>query len=155
MKKKYKIKSYFLHLNKFSRVKMLISQEYLNDKWSNNFHLISSVQTDKIIKIIRIYNRRWIIETFHRDIKQNLGFNKCFLRKKTSIVRHSILVSITYIVLKLFMFQKGLNMTIGECIEYITNNEFNKFMQEIVEIKNSKERIAKYVQAFIKKTAQV
>ena len=41
--KAYKIESYLLHLNKFPRVKMLISKEYLNDKWSDNFHLISSV----------------------------------------------------------------------------------------------------------------
>ena len=102
-----------------------------------------------------MYNSRWLIETFHRDIKQNLGFNKCFLRKKTSIVRHSILVSIAYIVLKLFMFQKGLDMTIGECIEYLTKKEFNKFMQEIIEIEDSKERIAKYTRVFINKTAQV
>jgi len=153
--KAYQIKSFNVNLNKFAKVNMLISKEYLKEKWSDNFHLISSVQTDKIIEIIRIYNRRWAIETFHRDIKQNLGFNKCFLRNKTSIVRHSILVSISYIGLKLFMLCNKLDMTIGECIEYITQHEFNKFMQEIIEIEDSEERIAKYTQAFINKTAQV
>lgn len=153
--KEYKIQSYNLHLNKFPRVKMLISQEYLEEKWSDHFHIISSIQKDTVVQIIRAYNRRWIIETFHRDIKQNLGFNKCFLRKKTSIVRHSIFVSIAYIILKLFMFQRRLSMTIGECIEYITNKEFNNFMQEIVEIEDLKERIARFREVFKRETAQV
>jgi hypothetical protein len=153
--KEYRIDSYELHLNKFPLVKMLISQEYLDNNWSKNFHLISSIQSDSIVNIIRIYNRRWVIETFHRDIKQNLGFDKCFMRNKTSIVRHSILVSITYFVLKLFMLKRDMAMTIGECIEYITNKEFNEFMQEIIEIKDSKERIARYQEVFINKTAQV
>ena len=153
--KKYKLESYKTNLKKFSKVNMIISKEFLNEKWSNNFHIISSVQTDDIIKIIRIYNRRWIIETFHRDIKQNLGFNKCFLRNKISIVRHSILVSMAYVALKLFMLSNKLDMTIGECIEYITHNEFNNFMQEIIKIENSEERIAEYTRLFIRKTAQV
>jgi hypothetical protein len=153
--KEYKIEEYLLHLNKFPRVKMLISQEYLNEKWSKNFHLISSVQTDSIVKIIRTYNLRWAIEVFHRDIKQNLGFNKCFLRKKTSIVRHSILVSIAYIILKLFMLQNGIQMTIGECIEYITKKEFSQFMQEVIEIEDKKERIEQFSMLFKKEIAQV
>jgi DDE family transposase len=153
--KEYRIQSYSLHLNKFPKVKMLISQEYLNEKWSDHFHLISSKQNDSIVKIIRTYNLRWAIETFHRDIKQNLGFNKCFLRKKTSIVRHSILVSVAYIILKLFMLQNGMQMTIGECIEYITNREFNEFMQKIIEIEDKDERIGKYMRLFKKEIAQV
>ena len=134
----YRIKSFYVNLNKFSKVNMLISKEYLGEKWSDNFHIISSIQKDNIVEIIRIYGRRWAIETFHRDIKQNLGFNKCFLRNKTSIVRHSILVSIAYIALKLFMFRRKLDMTIGECIEHTTRNEFNNFMREIIEIEDSK-----------------
>jgi hypothetical protein len=153
--KEYKIQEYNLHLNKFPNVKMLISQEYINKDWSEHFHLISSIQSDSIIDIIRKYNFRWKIETFHRDIKQNLGFNKCFLRKKTSIVRHSILVSIAYIILKLFMIQNKMQMTIGECIEYITNKEFNEFMKEIIEIEDKNQRIEKYSQLFKKEIAQV
>lgn len=150
----YKIQEYNLHLNKFPRVKMLISQEYNHENWSNHFHLISSIQSDSIIDIIRTYNLRWIIETFHRDIKQNLGFNKCFLRKKTSIVRHSILVSIAYIILKMFMLSQGMRMTIGECIEYITNREFNEFMQKVIEIEDKMERIERYSKIFKKEIAQ-
>lgn len=110
--KSYKIESHKINLNKFFKVNMLISKEFLKGKWSSNFHLISSIQTDTIIEIIRIYSRRWVIETYHRDIKQNLGFNKCFLRNKTSIVRHSILVTIAFFILKLFMLKNKLNMTI-------------------------------------------
>lgn len=152
----YKIQEFQLHLNKFYNVKMLISNQHLKDgKWSNNFHLISTINTDSIVEIIRIYQKRWVIETFHRDIKQNLGFGKCQMRKKKGIVCHAILVSLAYVCLKLFMFQKGLNLTIGECISYIQNSEMNNFIKEIVEIEDKTERIAVFEEVFIRKSAKV
>jgi len=152
----YKIKSFKLHLNKIYHVHMLISNQYLkNDKWSSNFHLISTIESDTISEIIRIYQKRWVIETFHRDIKQNLGFGKCQMRKKKGIVCHAILVSLAYVCLKLFMFQKGLKMSIGECISYIQNSEMNNFIKEIVEIEDKSERIAVFQEVFIRKSAKV
>jgi hypothetical protein len=152
----YKINDFKIHLNKFYSVKMLISNEYLkNDIWSSNFHIISSINTDSVVKIIRIYHKRWVIETFHRDIKQNLGFGKCQMRRLRGIVCHSILVSLAYTCLRLFMYHKKLDMTIGECISYIQENEMNNFVKEIVEIEDKNERILFFKEVFIRKTAKV
>lgn len=152
----YKISEFKVHLNKFYNVKMLISNEYLKDDiWSSNFHIISTIKEDQIVRIIRIYQKRWVIETFHRDIKQNLGFGKCQMRKLRGIVCHAILVSLAYACLRLFMYHRNMDMTIGECIAYIQNNEMNNFILEIVEIEDKAERISAFKELFIRKTAKV
>ena len=105
--------------------------------------------------IIRRYRIRWFIETYHRDIKQNLGFAKVFLRKKEGIVRHSILASMAYAVLKLFMFFRGLSMTIGECCTYIQNKEMDGFIREMIEVEDRETRINLFEDLFIRRTAKV
>ena len=156
--RKYMIASFRVKLNGIPKVKMLISKEYFEDKkeWSNNFHLISTSRDDTPVEIIRLYSLRWHIETFHRDIKQNLGFDKAHLRRKEGIVRHAIFVVIAYILLKLFMFHRGMHeMTIGECIGYIQNKEMDGFILEIIEIENKSERIAYFEEVFKRECAKV
>ena len=156
--KKYMVASFRVKLNGIPKVKMLVSKEYCDKKkkWSSNFHLISTSINDTPVKIIRLYSLRWCIETFHRDIKQNLGFDKAFLRKKEGIVRHAIFVCIAYIILKLFMFYRGMNdMTIGECITYVQNKEMDGFILEIIEIEDILERKAYFQEVFIRETAKV
>lgn len=154
---KYKAKEFNAKLTKIPHLKLLVSLEYdyKHQKWNKPFHLISTNKNDTIIEIIREYTLRWFIETYHRDIKQNLGFGKVFMRKKEAIVRHSVLVSLAYTILKLFMFLRGLNMTIGECCAYIQSKEMDKFLQEIVEIDDKKERLKTFEELFIRKTAKV
>lgn len=156
--KTYQVASYNVKLNGIPKVKMLISKEYFDDKkeWSKNFHLISTSRDDSPVKILRIYGLRWHIETFHRDIKQNLGFDKAFLRLKEGIVRHAIFSVIAYIILKLFMFQRGFsNMSIGECITHIQNKEMDGFILDIIEIEDKNERIAYFQEVFIRESAKV
>lgn len=155
--RKYKIAEYTVKLKGIPHVKMLVSKEYLENKneWSNNFHLISTEVKDTPVKIIRQYNIRWCIETFHWDIKQNLGFDTVFLQKKEGIVRHAIFAVIAYIILKLFMFYRGWSMTIGECITYVQDKEMDGFIREIVEIEDKEERINYFEEVFIRKTAKV
>lgn len=156
--KKYMIASFRVKLNGIPKIKMLVSKEYCekNKKWSNNFHLISTSIDDTPVEIIRLYSLRWCIETFHRDIKQNLGFDKAFLRLKEGIVRHAIFVCIAYIVLKLFMFHRRMSdMTIGECIAYVQNKEMDGFILEIIEIEDKSERMAYFQEVFIRETAKV
>lgn len=154
---RYEIVSYKTKLVGLPFFKMLISKQWLTkkNKWSKNFHLISTNKNLSEAQIIRIYSRRWAIETFHRDIKQNLGFAKRFFRKKTAIVRHSIFVVLTYAILKLFMYQRSLNLTIGECCRYIQGKEMDNFITEIIEIEDKNERISYFKEVFIRKTAKV
>jgi len=125
------------------------------EKSWNKIHLISTDQKDTPKRIILTYKIRWRIETFHRDIKQNLGFAKAYFRKGTGIVRHSIFVIIAYIVLRLFMFRKGLDMTIGECCEYLQDKNLNCLVQEVVEIENKSARNSRFEEVFIRGSGKV
>ena len=154
---RYQIAQYKVKLNGIPKVNMLVSKQYFPEKktWSDAFHLISTNLKETPIQIIREYSIRWCIETFHRDIKQNLGFGKAHLQKREGIVRHAIFVIIAYIILKLFMFQRNITLSIGECCSYIQNKEMNDFVREIVEIENKEERISYFEEVFIRKTAKV
>jgi hypothetical protein len=154
---KYKIAEYQTKLNGIPWIKMLASYEWneKHKKYNNIFYLISTKKKDSVAQIIRRYRTRWFIETYHRDIKQNLGFAKLFLRKKEGIVRHAIFASIAYAALKLFMFFRGLSMTIGECCTYIQDKEMDDFIREIIEIEDKKTRIKTFEEVFIRRTAKV
>ena len=88
-------------------------------------------------------------ETFHRDIKQNLGFAKALFRKKEGIVRHAILGTIAYAVLSLFMYLRNLKMTIGECCEFLRDKAYKEIVEEMLLIKTKKARIEKFEEVFI------
>lgn len=155
--KKYKIGSYTPKLNGVAPIRMLVSYEWDDDKqkWLEPFYLISTRPSDTPIEIIRTYRIRWHIETYHRDIKQNLGFATSFVRRKQGIVRHAMLVALAYAILRLFMFSRGLDMTIGECITHIQDAEMDGFMREIIEIEDKQERINHFEEVFIRRTAKV
>ncbi len=154
---KYQINEHIVKLNGIPNIKLLISKmwDYKRKRWLLPFHLISTDKRDSTVKIIREYSYRWFIETYHRDIKQNLGFNKCQARKKEVIVSHAILVLLAYAMLKLFMFLRNLDLTIGGGCAHIQNKEMNNFILEIVEIKDKNERIKYFQEVFIRKTAKV
>lgn len=154
--KKYNIASYQIRLNHIKLAKLLVSHEFNKDKnsWSK-IHLISTNPDDNPEEIVRTYKIRWRIETYHRDIKQNLGFAKTYLRKRESIVRYTILATIAYAILKLFMYQNGINQTIGECCNYLLDKSTKEVFIEIIEIENQSQRLAKFQEVFINKTRQL
>ena len=154
---KYKISFHVAKLKGMPCVKMLASYEWneKHGKYNSVFHLISTNKKDTVVRIIRMYRIRWFIETYHRDIKQNLGFAKVFLRKKEGIVRHAIFASIAYAALKLFMFFRGLSMTIGECCAFIQDKEMDDFIREIIEVEDKETRINLFEEVFIRKSGKV
>ena len=155
--KKYKILSLIAKLSGIPHVKLIICKEWDEEKkkWGGFVYFISTNKQDTPVQIIRHYKIRWSIETYHFDIKQNLGFVKAFFRKKEGIVRHAIFSTIAYAILKLFMLCRGLVMTIGECCTYIQDKGMDNFIREIVEIEDKSERIAHFEEVFIRKTAKV
>ena len=155
--KKYKTFSVAAKLSGTPNVNLLISREWneAEKKWGDAFHLISTCLFDSDVQIIRHYRIRWCIETYHRDIKQNLGFAKAFFRKKEGIVRHAIFTTIAYAILKLFMFFRGMTMSIGECCTYIQDKGMDSFIREIIEIEDTTERINYFEEVFIRKSAKV
>lgn len=155
--RKYKITSLIAKLNGIPHVRIIISKEWneKDEKWGDFFYLISTNAQDTPVQIIRHYKIRWSIETYHFDIKQNLGFARAFFRKKEGIVRHAIFSTIAYAILKLFMLCRGLVMTIGECCGYIQDKGMDDFIREIVEIEDASERISYFENVFIRKSAKV
>lgn len=153
----YKVKSLVAKLNGIPHVKIVISREWNEQKkkWGKRFHLISTDAQDTAVQIIRHYRIRWCIETYHRDIKQNLGFAAAFFRKKEGIVRHAIFSTLAYAILKLFILCRGLKMTIGECCTCIQDNGMDNFIREIVEIEDISERMNYFEKVFIRKSAKV
>lgn len=47
-------------------------------------------------QMVHIYNERFGIESFHKDIKQHLGFGELFVRSRHSVQKHWTLVAIAY-----------------------------------------------------------
>jgi len=134
-----------VNLNHLPKIKLIISEERDKDnKFIGKAHIISTNTQDTAENIIRIYKIRWKIETYHRDIKQNLSFAKVFFTRREGIVRHAILASMTYAVLSLFMYRKGISMTIGECCEYLKNKSTISLVKGIVEIEDKPTRLERF-----------
>jgi hypothetical protein len=150
--KLYRVASYQVRLKKLKLLRLLISHEWNDDKKSwNKVHLISTNPKDTPDKIICAYKIRWSIETYHRDIKQNLGFANTYLRKRESIVRYSILASIAYAILRLFMYRKGITQTIGECCNYLMDKSAKEVLIEIIDIEDKPSRLERFEEVFIYK----
>lgn len=138
----YKIHSKIIRLKGVGLVKLIISKQWLEDnkKWSKPFYIICTDVEKSGIYVIRNYTHRWSIETFHKDIKHNLGLEACQIRLKNGVIRHIILVTLAYAILKIMMFFKNVYWTIGECIKYIQDKEFDELIIEIIEIDDKRER---------------
>lgn len=147
----YDIWSKEVYLNKLPLMRLVISHERIDGKLSDRvIHLISTDIKNTSEEVLQTYKIRWHIETYHRDIKQNLGFAKVFLRKKEGIVRHAIFVAIAYAILSLFMYTKGMIMTIGTCCEYLRNKADMDLVAEIITIKDGATRQKRFEEIFIK-----
>jgi len=153
----YKATSFKAKLNGIPFIRLIISREWDKKKkrWGKAVNLISTHVEDKAEEIIRIYSIRWCIEVYHRDIKQSLGFASAYVRKKEGIVRHAIFVALAYAILKLFMYSRGISMSIGECCLYVKDKVTNDFLMEIILIDDKEERIKIFEKAFISKSEQV
>jgi SRSO17 transposase len=147
--KDYLVWERHVRLPKIHRLKFIISHEMKDEKIRGKAQLISTNPSDTSEEIIRTYKIRWCIETYHRDIKQNLGFASAFFRRENGIVRHAIFVAIAYATLNLFMYRKGIQMTIGECCEYLRDKSSTSLVKEIVEIENKPERLERFGEVFI------
>ena len=153
----YKLHSIVVRLKKVGFVKIVISRQWLADKkkWSRPFYIVCTDISKSDICVLKEYTKRWSIETFHKDIKQRLGLEAYQMRLKKGITRHIILVTLSYAILKLMMFFKKVSWTIGECIKYIQDKEFDDLIIEIVNIEDKKERIKMAKELLLNENAKV
>lgn len=52
-------------------------------------------------KVLQTWEDRWVIEPFHRESKQHLGYEACQLRKESGVIRHYYFVFLAYTLLRL------------------------------------------------------
>lgn len=146
----YDVRSEKARINKMPLMRLIISRERVDGKLQeHSVNLISTNTKDTAEEVLKTYKIRWHIETYHRDIKQNLGFAKVFFVNKEAIVRHSILVNIAYATLSLFMYMTGKSMTLGTCCEYLQNKTEHNLVKEIITIEDAPTRVHRFEEAFI------
>ncbi len=152
----YRVYERIVRMKHVGFIKLLISQEWNSDekKWSRPFYIISTNKNKSAVQILRTYAERWSIETFHRDIKQNLGLEAYQLRGRKGITRHLILVALAYASLKFWMNLQNVLWSIGEAIRHIQGRLFDDLIITIVEENNIEARW-KLAEPFISRTAKV
>ena len=152
----YQIHERIVRMKHIGFIKLLMSREWNADekKWSRPFYLISTNTQKSAVQIIRTYAERWSIETFHRDIKQNLGLEAYQVRGRLGITRHLILTVLAYAVLKFWTCLQNVTWTIGEAIRRIQGITFDDLIITIVEETDLQKR-RKLAQPFISKNARV
>jgi SRSO17 transposase len=97
-KEPYWVFSKAVDLKGVGRVRILISHESRDLSDSAVYYATDNVHWDPK-RILRTYARRWKIETFYRDSKQNLGLEDYQLRDLRAIKRHWCLVFLAYSLL--------------------------------------------------------
>lgn len=103
--KKINDKSYWcfsisVTLTTLGKVRIVVS--YDNKELSGTYVVLVTNRTDwERKKIISTYLQRWPIETFYRDGKQHLGFDKYQLMSMTSIEKHWVCVLTAHTMLHL------------------------------------------------------
>ncbi len=90
---------------KGKRVRVIVSYSKLDGE--PNFYC-SNKPDLKADKMLNVYARRWKIESFYRDAKQELGMEEYEMRKIEGIRRHLAMVFIAHTFLALgAIHQKG------------------------------------------------
>ncbi len=131
----YQLFSKAVDLKGVGQVRILIS--YDNEELSGDPAYFA---TDRIrwegTRIIKTYAKRWNIETFFKDSKQNLGLEDYQLRDLWGIKRHWYLIFLAYSLLVSGLFgisakTRGESPTLGELITKATRNVFSKLVDWI------------------------
>ena len=90
-KKRFWIASQIVWLPQVGRVKLFISR-FGNER---RFFVTNKLDMTES-EMARIYSQRFAIETFHKDIKQHLGFGEMFMRSWTGVQTHWTILAIAY-----------------------------------------------------------
>lgn len=90
-KKRFWIASQVVWLPQVGRVRLFITRLGNEHRFfvTNRLDMTAS-------EMARIYSQRFAIETFHKDIKQHLGFGEMFMRSWQGVQTHWTLVAIAY-----------------------------------------------------------
>lgn len=90
-KRRFKIAKRIVELPKVGSILLFIS----SDKKGQRYFITNNLSMTEV-GMVRLYAQRYGIETFHREIKQFLGFEELFMRSWTGVQTHWTLVGIAY-----------------------------------------------------------
>lgn len=97
-RRKYRIRTaQNVYLKKVAEVTAVCSEKSCRGKNTRRF-LVSSIPGITGREILVCYARRWKIETWHKEMKQNYGFNDCSASSFTSIANHLRLCLLAYLL---------------------------------------------------------
>ncbi|PIV27257.1 MAG: hypothetical protein COS36_06405 [Candidatus Altarchaeum sp. CG03_land_8_20_14_0_80_32_618] len=126
-------------------VKLVFVEELNNQgKVAQAYSLMCTDPDCEDIKVFHIHKKRWPIETFYRELKQNHGLNDFHMRKFNGIRAHVLFVFISFIILTvLSLFNpRLLEKTLG----WIKR----QYINALVKIKETDEGImVRFTKAFI------
>jgi hypothetical protein len=132
----YQVFSKAVDLKGVGQVRILIS--YDNEEFSGSPAFFA---TDQIrwegTRILKTYSKRWNIETFFRDSKQNLGLEDYQLRDLRGIKRHWYLIFLAYSLQVSGLFgiapkPRRESPTLGDLIKKTTRDVFSGLVEWIV-----------------------
>ncbi|MBI5207267.1 MAG: transposase [Candidatus Firestonebacteria bacterium] len=95
-KKCFKVAKQIVYLPKVGDVLLFICK-YKN---KTTFYISNNLKLS-IRKMVKLYSKRFMIEFFHKDIKQHLGFREIFVRSRHSVQKHWTLIAIAYNIIVL------------------------------------------------------
>ena len=117
-------------------INLVFSQRYENSKeeWGDMHYLITDVLSLSGEKVIELYLLRRGIEGFHREAKQQLGFERYQLRINRGIERYLFLVLLVYVLL-LLLNQQQMKVTferktIGELCRQLKAECYTTMLQK-------------------------
>ena len=128
-----------MKMSKLGKVRLLISHEK-EDLSDDPLYLVTNKLGWEAKRILTEYANRWLIETFYRDSKQNLGLGDYAMRDLQGIKRHWYLVFLSYTLLRLSSMDGMLSnwfnanvRTIGEKCRFASAELFQELTFWIIE----------------------
>jgi hypothetical protein len=93
----------------------------LNERGNWRFFLTNDGRCDAA-RVLLDYSVRWQIETFIKDVKGNLGFAHCHLRKEESILRYWRMIFLAYLALIWLKLVLRIKLGFARLCEFLANS---------------------------------
>ena len=150
-------------ISKIGKVRLAVSYELDdndNKKHDAPKYFVTNMLDWDAKKVLKTYHKRWGIETFYRDAKQELGLEDYQVRKLNAIRRHWYLIFVAYSLLKLGAGQGGLGRwvnakTIGQMCTNVIMDSICSFVKWIFEKADNGVRISEVMETLTLKIAKV
>lgn len=150
---KYRFFQTSAFISGLGNVNLVFSQKYekSDEEWGEMYYLISDVLSLSGERVIELFLLRGGIEGFHREAKQQLGFEHYQLRNDRGIERYLFLVLLVYVLLLLLNQQQMRNTfkseTIGELCRCLKAECYTTMLQKAKYVKKE------YLEEFAKELA--